>query len=90
MLRGLAALTLLAAACLGCTRGRGLAVIGDGCGSDFDCARGYCVATASSEEPVCTVTCSGNDECPAGWSCSGATERGVVVCVPGAATPFGY
>lgn len=90
VLRVVAVLALLSTVLGACARTRGTAAMGDACGSDFDCARGYCVASASSEGPVCTVTCSGNEDCPERWSCSGVTERGVVVCVPGAATPFGY
>lgn len=77
-------------ALVGCTRERGDGQMGDPCRSDFDCARGYCVAGVSGHDPVCTITCGRNGDCPDGWSCSGVTERGVVVCSLGASTPFGY
>lgn len=80
----------IAVALCGCTTTRGTGEIGDSCRSDFDCARGYCIASTSDDSQVCSVTCADASDCPDHWSCSGVTGRGVVVCVPGPATPFGY
>ncbi|MEM1416684.1 MAG: hypothetical protein AAGH15_17360 [Myxococcota bacterium] len=68
---------------------RGDKAAGDPCASRRECAGGLCVAGLGSDEPRCTQSCASSDECPEGWSCSGATEENVVICRPGSATPFG-
>jgi hypothetical protein len=63
---------------------------GEPCGGDRDCASGLCVsASQSADQGVCTVSCATGDDCPRGHSCRGATNNGVVVCLPGPAVPFG-
>ncbi len=78
---------LLTALLLGCG---GDVKTGDGCTSHDQCERGRCVEGVAGPAAVCTPTCGGDDECPEGWSCSVATEDGVLVCRQGTATPFGY
>ena len=63
--------------------------MGDPCGSARECQDGQCVAGVDGDEPVCTRSCGGDSECPEGWSCSGATEGMVLVCVHGSSNPFG-
>lgn len=72
---------------LGC---RGDGAMGERCGRDADCAAGLCVAGADGDEPVCTKSCASSDECPDGWTCSGATQDNVLICVHRASTPFGH
>ncbi len=72
---------------LGC---RGDGALGERCGRDSDCAMGLCVAGADGDEPVCTKSCASSEECPEGWTCSGATQDSVLVCVHRASTPFGH
>lgn len=63
---------------------------GEPCEADRDCASGLCVsASESAERGVCTVSCATGADCPRGHSCRGATNSGVVVCLPGPAVPFG-
>jgi hypothetical protein len=63
---------------------------GEPCEGDRDCASGLCVSPSqNAEKGVCTVSCSTGDDCPRGHSCRGATNAGVVVCLPGPAVPFG-
>jgi len=85
VLRALMILVPLAISC----GGRGSAGFGESCDSDDACAAGLCVGGVSAEGPVCTKSCASSEECPEGWSCSAATENGVVVCRQGSATPFG-
>ncbi|MBO6938903.1 MAG: hypothetical protein JJ863_28300 [Deltaproteobacteria bacterium] len=64
---------------------------GEPCQSHEACADdGRCVEGVDGPAAVCTKSCSGDDRCPEGWSCSVATEDGLLVCRRGAATPFGY
>lgn len=72
---------------VGC--GRGEKEMGDVCASDNECAAGQCVGGVDGDEPVCTVSCASSDDCPEGWSCSGATQDMVLVCVKRGAMPFG-
>ncbi|MEM9863607.1 MAG: hypothetical protein AAF938_18565 [Myxococcota bacterium] len=83
MVRALTALLLLVAC-------RGDAAFGASCTDTRDCSEGLCAAGVAGEGGVCTRSCASDQECPEGWSCSGATENMVLVCVRGAATPFGY
>lgn len=62
---------------------------GEACGGDSECERGLCVAGVQGPDPVCTPSCSSNEDCPEDWTCSVATEAGVVVCRHGHSTPFG-
>ncbi|MEM9071510.1 MAG: hypothetical protein AAGE52_23590 [Myxococcota bacterium] len=63
--------------------------MGESCGSDRDCQAGLCVAGADGPDPICTKSCASSEECPEGWTCSGATQENVLICVHRAATPFG-
>ncbi len=64
---------------------------GDVCAGDSECAAGLCVAgVVSGDDPVCTPSCGSNEDCPEGWTCSVATQNGVVVCRHGDSTPFGH
>ena len=63
--------------------------MGETCTDARECRRGYCVAGPSGDQATCTRSCASTDECPRGWSCSGVTADNVVVCVEGAANPFG-
>ena len=76
---------LLTAAC-----GGGDKPMGELCASDSECIQGHCVGGVDGVEPVCTRSCGRASECPEGWSCSGATLDMVLVCVKGAAMPFGH
>ncbi len=69
--------------------GRGDARTGAPCSRDTDCAHGLCVAGVAGQEPACTISCMESEDCPEGWTCSGVTQRNVVVCARGSATPFG-
>jgi hypothetical protein len=81
----LALLLLLVTAC------GGDVAFGDPCRGHEDCADdGRCVEGVAGPDAVCTKTCSSDDACPEGWSCSVATEAGLLVCRQGSATPFGY
>ncbi|HJL21215.1 MAG TPA: hypothetical protein RMH80_03220 [Polyangiaceae bacterium LLY-WYZ-15_(1-7)] len=80
---------LLAFACLVLACGGGEKETGEACAGDSDCARGLCAAGVVGPEPVCTVSCGSSEDCPEGWTCSGATQDNVLVCRRGAATPFG-
>lgn len=82
---GLAALIVLLAGCGNDVQKR----FGQRCGGDEECVTGLCVAGAGKDHPFCTKSCATGSECPRGYSCSGATGQGVVVCVRGAGTPFG-
>ncbi|MEM1418159.1 MAG: hypothetical protein AAGH15_24905 [Myxococcota bacterium] len=84
------AVLLVAAACLsaGCSP-RGEGAVGDECAHRDECATGLCVAGLGQEAARCTRSCRRSSECPEGWSCSGVTDENVVICQPGAATPFG-
>ena len=63
---------------------------GEKCKEDFQCKSGLCVALSKDTSyGYCTISCSKNEQCPEGYSCSGVTNKGVVVCSPGPATPFG-
>ena len=79
-------LGLLAIGLLAC---KGTQEIGEPCAKDGDCQAGLCVAGADGDEPVCTKSCGSSEECPDGWSCSGATQNNVLICVHRSATPFG-
>lgn len=72
---------------LGC--GGGEKPMGEVCASDSECIQGHCVGGVDGDEPVCTRSCSRGSECPEGWSCSGATQDMVLVCVKRSAMPFG-
>lgn len=64
---------------------------GDPCQGHDECADdGRCVEGVAGPDAVCTKTCGSDDACPDGWSCSVATEDGLLVCRRGSATPFGY
>lgn len=67
---------------------RGDARFGEPCASDSECAAGLCVGGVDGDAPRCTRSCATGTQCPQGWSCSGVTEAGVVVCQKGRATPF--
>ncbi len=69
---------------------RGERRFGEHCASDQECKRGLCVAGVSGDEPVCTTSCGGSADCPTGWSCTGVTQRNVLVCAAGGNTPFGF
>jgi len=78
-------LLLLSAAC------GGDVPFGEPCGDHGECADdGRCVEGVAGPEAVCTRSCSSDEGCPEGWSCSVATEDGLLVCRQGSATPFGY
>jgi len=62
---------------------------GVACEDADQCAGGYCVAGVAGEQPACTRTCATGEDCADGWSCSAVTDRGVLVCQRGGATPFG-
>jgi hypothetical protein len=62
---------------------------GEPCSADGQCKQGLCVGGVRGKEPVCTRSCSGGDECPVGWACTGVTQDNVLVCSHGPATPFG-
>lgn len=74
---------LVLAAC-----GRGEARHGEPCRDDRECARGLCVAGVRGDQPVCTISCASDAECPRAWSCHGVTTRNVLVCAYGSSTPF--
>lgn len=60
------------------------------CTTDRQCASRICVTrSATSDEGRCTQSCATDDDCPDGFSCSGATNQGVVICLPGPAVPIG-
>ena len=80
---------LAALAACGPSRLRGAKATGDACTEDLECAHGLCVAGVAGDAAVCTVSCATAEECPHGWSCSGVTQRGVLVCSRHAPTPFG-
>ncbi len=82
-------LSLLAALCLAMGACGGDKAMGEPCGGPSDCADHQCVAGIDGDEPVCTRSCASGDDCPEGWSCAGATEDMVLVCIKGGATPFG-
>lgn len=71
-----------------CGTGRGDLRHGERCRDDRQCARGLCVAGVRGDEPVCTISCAADDECPRGWSCHGVTTQNVLVCAFGGSTPF--
>ena len=79
---------ILALVLLAC--GRGEKEFGDPCNDDRECAAGLCVAGADGEAPVCTRSCARTEDCPEGWTCSGATQDNVLICVHRASTPFGH
>ncbi len=84
-MRWLALALLLMTAC------GGDVAFGEPCQSHESCADdGRCVEGVAGPDAVCTKTCSSDDRCPEGWSCSVATEEGLLVCRQGSATPFGY
>lgn len=80
---------LLAVSVPACGCGGGEAGFGERCDSDGDCADGLCVGGVDGDAPRCTRSCGSQLQCPRGWSCSGVTEKDVLVCQKGAATPFG-
>ncbi|MEO0324447.1 MAG: hypothetical protein AAF447_15910 [Myxococcota bacterium] len=91
LLAGLLTAALLTGALLvapGCAGAREGAV-GDACAHRNECASGLCVAGLGAEGARCTRSCRTSAQCPEGWSCSGVTDENVVICQPGAATPFG-
>ncbi len=75
-------------ASLGCGA-RGQGAVGEACTHREQCSSGLCVAGLGQEDPRCTRSCRSSEDCPEGWSCSGVTDENVVICQPGAATPFG-
>jgi len=82
---------LLALLLLSCAACGGDVAVGDPCRSHEDCVDdGRCVEGVAGPAAVCTRTCSSDEGCPEGWSCSVATEEGLLVCRKGSATPFGY
>lgn len=78
-------LTLALVAC-----GRGDKELGEACGDDRECAVGLCVAGVDGDAPVCTRSCARTTDCPEGWTCSGATQDNVLICVHRPSTPFGH
>lgn len=63
---------------------------GEACEAGSDCQAGLCVAGADGDQTVCTRSCASTDQCPEGWTCSGATEENVLICVHRPSTPFGH
>jgi hypothetical protein len=82
------AVLLLGAAACG-QGSRGAARTGESCGVDRDCAHGLCVAGVSGPHARCTISCASQTDCPQGWSCTGVTQRNVLVCQRGDPTPLG-
>ncbi len=63
---------------------------GAACTSDRQCASRLCVAiNEAADEGRCTKSCATDEDCPEGFSCRGATNQGVVICLPGPAVPIG-
>ncbi|AKF06477.1 hypothetical protein DB32_003626 [Sandaracinus amylolyticus] len=79
---------LVASLAVACSSARGDRRTGQRCADDRECQRGLCVAGVRGEEPVCTVSCASDGECPQGWTCHGVTQANVLVCASGGATPF--
>jgi len=79
--------------CMGlaaCDRGPSHLGYGEPCARDRQCETKLCVAAAEGvDQGRCTRSCASDSDCPQGSSCRGATNEGVVVCLPGPAVPFG-
>jgi len=61
---------------------------GEPCESDDACTTGLCVGDGTdAHRGKCTKSCGPDMGCPAGWSCSALTARGVAVCARGTGVP---
>jgi hypothetical protein len=80
---------LLAAGCKG-PQPTGLE-FGQACSESSQCESGLCLFEGpEDEEGVCAKPCEDGSDCPDGWSCTGLTQKGELVCQEGPATPFGF
>jgi hypothetical protein len=55
--------------------------LGDTCLSRHDCASGMCGKSGGAVEGMCTMSCSDDTACGAGWACV-ATRQGAGACWP--------
>lgn len=63
---------------------------GSRCQNDYECKSSLCVSLSKNADyGLCTKSCTTGDDCPEGYSCTGLTNKGIVICQPGAANPFG-
>lgn len=85
----LAFVLFLSLLCLPACGRRGPKVgFGQTCESDDACTTGLCVGDGSgADRGRCTKSCGPDMGCPAGWSCSALTARGVAVCAQGSGVP---
>ncbi len=69
---------------------RGDLEFGQECVEASQCQSHVCLMSGpGAEKGVCAQRCEDGKDCPEGWSCTGLTQKGELVCQEGPATPFG-